>query len=90
MVVVIVMIPMVSTLLWLLSIRPYCRLNGKGYTPGANVGVTFWIDWQEAREISKAKNDGGMILICRIVFWLHMLGFAILACVIFSPIVQDN
>ena len=71
-------IPFVAALLWLLSIRPYCRRNGKGFTPGANVGVTFWIDWQEAKEISKAKGDDGMILICRVVFLLHVAAFAIL------------
>jgi hypothetical protein len=45
MVVAIFIIPFAATLLWLLSIRPYCRRNGKGYTSGANIGVTFWIDW---------------------------------------------
>lgn len=77
-------IPFVATLLWLLSIRPYCRRHGKGFTPGANVGVTFWVDWQEAKEISKARGDGGMILICRIVLWLHIAAFAMVAYAIFS------
>jgi hypothetical protein len=85
MVAAIIIIPFVTALLWLLSIRPYCRRNGKGFTPGANAGVTFWVDWQEAREISKSKGDEGMIMICRFVFWLHIPGFAILTWAIFSP-----
>lgn len=73
-------------LLWLLSIRPYCRRNGKGYTPGANIGVTFWVDWQEAQEIAKVKDNRSMILICRMVFWLHILAVATIAYAIFSTI----
>jgi hypothetical protein len=78
-------ISLATALLWLLSIRPYCRRNGKGYTPGANIGVTFWIDWQEAKEISKTKGDEGMIMICRFVLLLHVVAFTILAYAIFSP-----
>lgn len=81
----IVIVPLVAVLFWLFAIRPYCRRNGKGYSPGANVGVTFWVDWQEAKEIAKARGDAGMTLICRIVFWLHVLAFAILACAFFNP-----
>ena len=76
--VAIFIIPLTAVLLWLFSIRPYCRRNGKGYTPGANVGATFWIDWQEAGEISKAKNDKGMIIVCRFVLWLHILGILLI------------
>ena len=80
----IVIIPFAAVLLWLFSIRPYCRRNGKGYTPGANVGATFWIDWQEAGEISRAKNDRGMIMICRAVLWMHIVGILILAFALFA------
>lgn len=79
-----VIIPIASSLLWLLSIRPYCRRHGKGFTPGANAGVTFWVDWQEAREISNAKGDEGMIMICRVVFWLHVIAIAIAATAVFD------
>jgi|694.fasta_scaffold17538_10 hypothetical protein len=82
MAVAILIIPLATMLLWLLSIRPYCRRNGKGYTPGANIGVTFWIDWQEAAEISKAKDNKGMIMICRCVLLLHIIAFVILVCAI--------
>lgn len=74
-----VITPISITLLWLFSIRPYGRPHGKGLTPGATIAATFWVDWQEAREIAKQKGDGGMILICRIVRWLQILPFAILA-----------
>jgi hypothetical protein len=83
--VALVIVPLVAILLWLFAIRPYCRRNGKGFTPGANIGVTYWVDWQEAREISQAKGDGGMMMICRLVFWLHILGLAILAYTVFNP-----
>lgn len=84
--VAIVIVPLVTIVLWLFSIRPYCRRNGKGFTPGANIAVTYWVDWQQATEISKAKSDDGMIMICRLVFWLHIVGFAILAYAIFTPL----
>ena len=79
MIAAIFIIPFVAALLWLLAVRPYCRRNGKGYTPGANIGVTFWVDWQEAAEISRAKGDDGMIMVCRVILWLHIMAFAILA-----------
>lgn len=68
-------IPLAPLLLWLLAIRPYCIRHGKGYTPGANIEVTFWVDWQEARETSRENGHGGMVIICRIVFWLKALLF---------------
>lgn len=80
----IVIIPAIVTLLWLLSIRPYCRRHGKGFTPGANIPATFWVDWQEAGEISKAKDDRPMILICRLVLWLHIAGLGFVAFAIFG------
>ena len=80
----IVIIPFAAMVLWLFSIRPYCRRNGKGFTPGAAIGVTFWVDWQEAGEIAKANGDQGMILICRLVLWLHIAGFCFFLFAIFS------
>lgn len=65
-------IPFAIPVLWLFVIRPYCIRNRKGYTPGANIGVTLWVDWQEARETAKTKGDKGMLMVCRIVFWLHL------------------
>ena len=85
---VIFIIPFAALLLWLFSIRPYCRRNGKGYTTGANVGVTFWVDWQEAKEMAKTRGDLGMIAICRIVLWLHVLAFAIIVYALFSPLAK--
>ena len=78
-----VFIIIIPLLLWLLSIRPYCRRNGKGFTPGAGMGVTFWVDWQEAGEIAKAKGHRGMILACRFVFWLQVIAFIILVRALF-------
>lgn len=75
---------LVAVLLWLLSIRPYCRNHGKGFTPGATIGATFWVDWQEAGEIAKAKGDNKMIFICRIVLWLHLLGLVVFLYAIFK------
>lgn len=66
----IVIMSVAAMLLWLFSIRSYCHRHGKGFTTGAAAGVTFWVDWQEAGEIAKIKNDRGMIMVCRIVFGL--------------------
>lgn len=71
----ILVLPFVAALLWLLAIRPYCRRNGKGYTTGANAGVTFWVDWQEAKELAKSNGHRGMIAICNTV-----LGIIIFLC----------
>ncbi len=83
-VVPILFVPIAVTILWLFSIRPYCHRHGKGYTPGANIGVTFWVDWQQAKEIAKAQDDRRMISICRIVFWLQVVGLCFLALAIFQ------
>lgn len=68
----VVLIPILVLLIWLFSVRPFCRKNGKGYTPGANIGATFWIDWQEAGEIAKRKGDRKMIMICRLLLGLQI------------------
>lgn len=86
MIIVAVLVSIAVTLLWLLCIRPYAIRNGKGYTPGGNVGVTMWVDWQQAQEIARARGDRGMILICRMVFWLHVAIIAVFAVGIFSSI----
>lgn len=80
----IVIIPFVATLLWLFAIRPYCIRHGKGYTPGANIAVTFWVDWQEAREIARAEGNARMILICRIVLWMQIVGVVVFLFALFS------
>jgi hypothetical protein len=82
--VALVIIPLLATLLWLFSIRPYCRRNGKGFTAGACLGAPFWVDWQVAGELAKTKGDGGMIFICRLVFGLHIVGFCVFLFAIFS------
>lgn len=71
--IIIVFLPMAIALIWLFGIRPYCRRNGKGYTPGTNIAVTTWVDWQEATEIARSKNDRRMLLICRTFLLLHIL-----------------
>lgn len=79
------LIPPVITMIWLFSIRPYCHRHRKGYTPGANIAVTFWVDWQEAREIAKDQGDNRMLFICRLVFWLQVAGLCFLALLICLP-----
>ena len=83
--VAIVVLPLMTFVLWLFSIRPYCRRNGKGFTPGATIWVTYWVDWQEAKEMSKARGDTGMIMICHLVSAFHIACLAILAYAIFKP-----
>jgi len=65
-------LPLILIALWLLAIRPYALRNGRGYTPGANMGITFWVDWQEASEIARLNNDRNMIWICRLVLVLQI------------------
>ncbi|MCW1924308.1 hypothetical protein OKA05_17210 [Luteolibacter arcticus] len=55
---------------WLVAIRPYARRHGQGFTPGANVGITAWVDWEQASDIAKKRGDKGMIWICRLFFLL--------------------
>jgi len=69
----IISIPPALLLLWCLVIRPYCRRNGKGYTTGANIPITAWVDWQQAGEMARANNDRGQIFACRLFLLLHIL-----------------
>ena len=73
--------------IWLFVIRPYCVRHGKGFTPGANIGVTIWIDWQEARELANEHADRRMVFWCRAfltiqVFWAVILALAFLVAVL--------
>ena len=68
----IIVMPCVAILIWLLIIRPYCRRNSKGYTAGANAGVTFWVDWQEAREIAKLNKDSRMMAVCDVLLAIQI------------------
>lgn len=89
MAILIISIPPVLLVLWLGFIRPYCIRHGKGYTPGGNPGVTFWVNWQEAGEIARENGDGKMVMLCRVVFWLQVI-FALLSLsMIFYPVIRD-
>ena len=70
-------------LLWLFGIRRYCVRNGKGYTPGAEWGVTLWIDWQEATEMAQSRGDKGMQKFCKVYLaiqiFYHVIGLLVLA-----------
>lgn len=61
-----------SIFLWILVIRPYGVRHRKGHTPGAHMGVTIWVDWQEASSVAKERKDKGMILICRLFLGLQL------------------
>ncbi len=82
----IVIIPFLCILIWLFFIRPYCIRNRKGYTPGAAIGVTFWVDWQEAREIARAEGNARMILVCRAFLWLQILWAGLFLVAIFGAV----
>ena len=69
----IIVLPCIAAVIWLLVIRPYCRRNGEGYTPGANAGVTFWVDWQQAKEIAMAKKDHRMLAICNALLIIQIV-----------------
>lgn len=78
----IVVLPCIITVVWLLVIRPYCRRNGKGYTCGANAGVTFWVDWQQAKDLAKRNGDKRMMVICDVLLVLQIaVGAAFLAII---------
>lgn len=59
--------------LWYLVIRPYCRRHGKGYTPGAYITVTAWIDWQEAGEIARERGDRFQTAACMVYLIVNLL-----------------
>ncbi len=62
------------TLIWLFAIRPYCRRHGQGYMPGAEWGITTWVDWQLATEISVRRGDRWMMRFSRIfLIWSILL-----------------
>lgn len=59
-------------ILWLGWIRPYCILHRRGYTAGANPGITMWVDWQHAGEVARENGDSRMKMICRVFLGLHL------------------
>ena len=67
-----VVLPCAAVTIWLIVIRPYCRRNGKGYTAGGNTGITFWIDWQEAKGIAKRNGDNRMMAICNVLLAIQI------------------
>lgn len=71
-------------LLWQCAIRPYCIRHGQGYTPGANWGVTLWVDWQQAREMADARNDRGIRLACRLFLAIHIAFAAVIILAIIA------
>ena len=74
-----------SVLLWLLSIRPYCREHGSGYMIGTTIGSSLWADWQVAKKTAKDKGDDGMILICRLFFWLQLAaGITLVSAIVYA------
>lgn len=60
-------------LTWLVVLRPYCVKHGEGYTPGANLGVAFWIDWQQAGEIAARRGDTWIKIACRLLLGVHLI-----------------
>ncbi|RYD22521.1 MAG: hypothetical protein EOP88_07670 [Verrucomicrobiaceae bacterium] len=71
--------PFVLPVLWLVVLRPYCIRHGKGYTPGAGVSVTLWVDWQQGGEIAREKGHTGMRVVCGFIFALQVLYFLVFA-----------
>jgi hypothetical protein len=62
-----------SIFVWLTLIRPYAVKQGQGFTPGANVGISAWIDWQQSKEIAEKRGDRWMLWICRLFLALNLL-----------------
>ncbi|MCW1886890.1 hypothetical protein OKA04_19275 [Luteolibacter flavescens] len=61
-----------SLVVWLVAIRPYARQHGKGFTPGANIGVTAWVDWEQAKLVAGERGDRGMLRVCSVFFLLNI------------------
>ena len=76
----------IDFVLWFFVIRPYCVRNHKAYTPGANLGVTAWIDWQEATEMAKANGHQGILFVCRLFLMLNVLFFVLLVASVLSVV----
>lgn len=72
--------------IWFFIIRPYAVRHGRGYTPGANIAVTAWVDWQQARELARARNDAGMIRWCRLFLWLQVAGALVFLLAVFGGV----
>lgn len=77
-------------LLWLFAILPYRRRNGSGFTPGANIAVSIWVDWQEGSEIARENNDRPMILICRIFLLFNLLTCGGLGTIILFQVISGS
>lgn len=58
---------------WVLILRPYRRKHGQGFTPGADCGVTFWVDWQQATELARKNENLWIIGVCRTLLLIHIV-----------------
>lgn len=65
-------------LIWIFALRPYCRKHRQGYTPGATANITLWIDWQQAREIAKKREDKWIYFLSSIFFVNSILLFVLI------------
>lgn len=63
--------------LWLGWIRPYCVRHRRGFTAGANPGITMWVDWQQASEVARENGDVRMKMICRVFLGLQLFSASV-------------
>lgn len=85
-----ILIPLVLVSLWLGQVRPYCLRHGKGYTPGATSGTTFWVDLQEAGEIARERKDQEMIRLCRLMTLLQVTAFLLPCGLLVASVVREQ
>jgi hypothetical protein len=59
---------------WLFGIRPYLSRHGAVVNTGATYYISAWADWQQCRELARAKSDARALALCR-YFTLAQLAF---------------
>jgi hypothetical protein len=50
---------------WLFGIRPYLSRQGGIVNTGATYYLSAWADWQQCRELARAKSDSRALALSR-------------------------
>lgn len=58
---------------WLFGIRPYLSHHGGVVNTGATYYISAWADWQQCRELARAKSDARALALSR-YFTLAQIG----------------
>lgn len=72
----IILIPPVTTLVWLFGLRPFVARNGRARVTAANWGLSMWADWTTSLEITRETGRrcwSGWAFLTLQVIWICLI-----------------